>query len=126
MPQPAQMLSSEPVLAVRDMVVSADWYARVLGCVVYEPDTGWRFCRNGHVTFRLGECADALPASEIGDHSYVAYLTVDDVDAFHAHAVEAGADIRRPPTDESWGRREMWLHSPDGHRFILGQRLNET
>ena len=71
----------------------------------------------------LGRCPDAMPASELGDHSYVAYLRVDDVDAFHRRAVAAGAEISKPPTNEPWGMREFGLHSPDGHRFMLGQSL---
>ncbi len=49
-------------------------------------------------------------------------FTVEDVDAFHARALRHGADVVKPPTDEPWGRREMALRSPDGHRFMLGQR----
>ena len=86
------------------------------------PATGV-FCKSGGVTFMLGRCPDALPATELGDHSYVAYLTVDEVDAFYDRAVAAGAEVRRAPTDEPWGRREMALRSPDGHRFMLGQRI---
>jgi uncharacterized glyoxalase superfamily protein PhnB len=69
----------------------------------------------------LGRCPDAVPASELGDHSYVAYLHVDDVQAFHDRAVKAGAEILKPPRDEPWGMREFGVRSPDGHRFMLGQ-----
>ena len=115
---------SDPVLAVHDLGRSSAWFVEVLGCAATEPDPGnWVFCRSGAVTFMLGRCPDALPASTLGDHSYVAYLTVDDVDAFHDRAVAAGADVLKAPTDEAWGRREMALRSPDGHRFMLGQRI---
>jgi len=53
----------------------------------------------------------------------VAYLRVDDVDAFHDRAFNAGAEIMKPPTDEPWGMREFGVRSPDGHRFMLGQPL---
>jgi peptidoglycan/LPS O-acetylase OafA/YrhL len=33
------------------------------------------------------------PASALGDHSYVAYLTVQPVDEFHARAVAAEAEL---------------------------------
>src|SRR5579884_1774259 len=95
----------------------------MLGASVTEPDPGnWAFCTVGDVTFMLGRCPDAVSASELGDHSYVAYLTVDDVDAFHEQALAAGAEVIKPPIDEPWGRREMGLRSVDGHRFMLGQR----
>jgi predicted enzyme related to lactoylglutathione lyase len=83
--------SSNPVLAVHDLARSAEWFAQVLGCETSEPDPGnWVFCNAGSVTFMLGRCPDAMPASELGDHSYVAYLDVDAVDEFHARAVAAG------------------------------------
>lgn len=117
-----ELIGSFPVLAVHDLDRSADWYCRVLACVRTDPDPGnWVFCTTGAVTFMLGRCPDVPPASSLGDHSYVAYLTVDDVDAFHARALEQGATVLKPPTDEPWGRRELGLRSPDGHRFMLGE-----
>ena len=114
------LLRSHPVLAVHDLDRSAAWYEAVLGCTRRDVDPGhWVFCRSGDVDLMLGRCPDAAPASAIGDHSYVAYIEVDDVDAVHARAVGAGADVLKPPTDEAWGRRELALRSPDGHRFML-------
>ncbi|HXY92732.1 MAG TPA: VOC family protein [Acidimicrobiia bacterium] len=116
-----QILGSNPVLAVHDLERSAAWYADVLGCERTDPDPGnWVFCRVGSVRFMLGRCPDDVPASELGAHSYVAYLDVDDVDAYHVRAIAAGAEVLKPPRDEPWGRREMAVRSPDGHRYMLG------
>jgi uncharacterized glyoxalase superfamily protein PhnB len=71
----------------------------------------------------LGRCPELVPASELGDHSYVAYLHVDDVDGFYARAVATGAEVLKGPIDEPWGMREIALRSPDGHRFTLGQPI---
>jgi uncharacterized glyoxalase superfamily protein PhnB len=118
---------SDPVLAVHDLAVSGAWYRDVLGCELHEVDPGnWCFCRSGAVTVMLGRCPDVPPAGELGDHSYVAYLHVNDVDAFHRRAVRAGAEVLKAPHDEPWGKREMGLRSPDGHRFMLGQSLPTT
>ena len=96
----------------------------MLGCTVSEPDPGnWAFCKTGAVTFMLGACPDAPPATAIGDHSYIAYLTVTDVDTFHDRAVAEGAEILKAPTTEAWGRREMALRSPDGHRLMLAEAV---
>lgn len=120
-----RIVSSDPVLAVHDLEVSGAWYRDVLGCELDDVAPGdWRFCRAGAITFMLGRCPDVPPASELGDHSYIAYLRVDDVDAFHARAVAAGAEVSDPPRDEPWGMRELALRSPDGHRFMLGQSLH--
>jgi uncharacterized glyoxalase superfamily protein PhnB len=74
----------------------------------------------------LGRCPDVPAASELGDHSYVAYLRVDDADAFHRRALAAGAEVLKAPTNEPWGMREFGLRSPDGHRFMLGQPIVES
>jgi len=117
-----RIAAASPVLAVRDLERSASWFVRVLGCERSDPDPGnWAFCRAGEVTFMLGRCPDAPPASEIGDHSYVAYVLVDDVDAVHARALAEGAEVLKPPTDEPWGCRELALRTPDGHRLTLAQ-----
>jgi catechol 2,3-dioxygenase-like lactoylglutathione lyase family enzyme len=68
-----QLVGSNPVLAVHDLERSAAWFCSVLGCERSDPDPGnWVFCTSGAVTFMLGRCPDALPASALGDHSYVA------------------------------------------------------
>jgi catechol 2,3-dioxygenase-like lactoylglutathione lyase family enzyme len=121
-----EILRSNPVLAVHDLDRSGAWYEAVLGCTLDAVDPGnWLFATapGGGTTFMLGRCPDAAPASEIGDHSYVAYLHVDDVDAFHAQAVTHGAEVLKPPTDEPWKMRELALRTPDGHRLMLGQAI---
>jgi uncharacterized glyoxalase superfamily protein PhnB len=117
-----EIVGSNPVLAVHDLDRSAEWFCRVLGCERSDPDPGnWVFCRSGAVMFMLGRCPEVVPASELGDHSYLAYLLVDSVDDFYERAVAERAEVIKPPTDEPWGRREMGLRSPDGHRFMLAQ-----
>lgn len=69
---------------------------------------------------------DVPSAGELGDHSYVACLHVDDVDAFHERAVAAGAEILKEPQDEPWGMRKLGIRSPDDHRFMLDQSIRST
>jgi catechol 2,3-dioxygenase-like lactoylglutathione lyase family enzyme len=99
-----QILNSNPVLAVHDLARSAAWYRDVLGCETRDPDPGnWTFCRSGAIEIMLGRCPEVVPASELGDHSYVAYLRVDDVEAFHARAVSAARRTGRTRTRGSAG-----------------------
>ena len=44
-----------------------------------------------------------------------ASIEVDDVDACHAAAVNAGAEIVHPLTDEPWGVRRFFVRDTDGH-----------
>jgi len=118
------ILSSMFVIAVPELERSAVFYRDALGFAVREiGDPGWRlFVRDG-CRIMAGECPDALPAAQLGDHSYFAYLVVDDVDAEHARAAAHGAEILKPPRDEPWGMREVALRTVDGHRLMIGQDL---
>lgn len=84
---------------------------------------GWSFLRLGGCRLRLGECPDASHPADLGDHQYFAFIHVEDVDGFAARLVEHGAVIRKPPTTEPWGIREMAVQTPEGHRFMLGQTI---
>jgi predicted enzyme related to lactoylglutathione lyase len=112
------------VIAVPDLERSAAFYRDVLGFEVREiGDPGWRlFVRDG-CRIMAGRCPDALPAAELGDHSYFAYLVVDDVDAYHRRAVAAGAELLKALRTEPWGMRDFGLRTDDGHRIMLGQEV---
>jgi uncharacterized glyoxalase superfamily protein PhnB len=71
----------------------------------------------------LGECTDAIPPTELGDHSYYAYITVDDVDALYAEFQQSGVEFIQTPTDKPWGMREFGVRTIDGHRIMFGQEL---
>ena len=49
------------------------------------------------------------------------WLQVRDVDAAHKELAAAGVTILRPPRDEPWGLREMWIADPDGLRIAVVQ-----
>lgn len=112
------------VLAVPDLEASAAWYRDTLGFEVHEiGDPGWRILILGGCRLMIGHCPDAMPAAELGDHSYFAYWTVDDVDAWHARVSAAGATLVKPLRSEPWGMREFGLRTLDGHRIMIGQVL---
>lgn len=52
----------------------------------------------------------------------VVVIIVHDLDALHREFVAKGVPIALPPTDQSWGNREMYLRDPDGNsiRFVHG------
>jgi predicted enzyme related to lactoylglutathione lyase len=112
------------VLAVSDLERSGAFYRDVLGFEVREiGDPGWRMFVQDGCRIMAGECRDARPAAELGDHSYFGYLVVDDVDAYHGRVVAAGAEIVKPLRSEPWGMREFGLRTGDGHRIMVGQDL---
>jgi catechol 2,3-dioxygenase-like lactoylglutathione lyase family enzyme len=111
------------VIAVPNLPRSAAFYRDVLGFTVHSiPDPGWLFFSNGSCMIMAGECPNALPPSELGDHAYFAYLQVKDVDAFY-ESVRAGAQVSKTLRDEPWGMREFGVVTVDGHRIMFGQPI---
>jgi catechol 2,3-dioxygenase-like lactoylglutathione lyase family enzyme len=112
---------SRYVIAVPDLERSARFYRDVLGFEVREAgDPGWRFFLRDACLIMAGECRDALPATELGDHSYFAYLEVDDIDRLHEDVVAKGAALIKELRDEPWGMREFGVRTVDGHRIMFG------
>jgi uncharacterized glyoxalase superfamily protein PhnB len=71
----------------------------------------------------LGECADAMPAGDLGDHSYFAYLVVDSADAFFQRCQKENVEVTSLIADKPWHMREFGIRTPDGHRLTIGQEL---
>jgi len=112
------------VIAVPDLSRSARFYEEVLGFEIHSiGDPGWRLFVQGACRIMAGECPDALPPAELGDHSYFAYLVVRDVDVYHERARAHGAVLVKALRDEPWGMREFGLRTCDGHRIMLASEL---
>ncbi|MBR0658273.1 VOC family protein [Neoroseomonas oryzicola] len=68
---------------------------------------------------RRGASDDALErALEAG--AQVTYLVVADIDAHHARATAAGAEIIRAPFDTDYGSRDYIARDPGGHVWCFG------
>jgi len=52
-------------------------------------------------------------------------LHVDDCDAFAARAAKAGATVETAPEDQFYGYRAARLIDPYGHRWLVGQKLED-
>lgn len=120
----ARIVDSRCVLAVRNLEASTRYYLDVLG-FTRDPINadGWSFLSKDNFRIMLGECPDETPASELGDHSYFAYLLVDGVDDYYREVSARGAQVRSKPEDKPWGLREFALATPDGHRITCGEPI---
>jgi catechol 2,3-dioxygenase-like lactoylglutathione lyase family enzyme len=117
-----QMVDTRLILAVRDLDAATHFYVSVLGFTrdFGDGSDGWSWLSRDRFRVGLGACANAVPASELGDHSYVIYVTVDDIDGLHAELMSRGAPILSSPESKPWGMREFALRTPDGHRMTFG------
>jgi catechol 2,3-dioxygenase-like lactoylglutathione lyase family enzyme len=50
------------------------------------------------------------------------YLSVDDVDKFHAHLLAKGLKPKTQPQDQPWGNREFIIRDPDGYKLVIFKR----
>jgi len=120
----ATILKSTFVIAVPDLQRSSVFYRDVLGFSIETMGhPGWLRYRLGACTIMAGECRDAVPPAELGDHSYFAYLQVDDVDRYYQSIRASGVVICKPLRDEPWGVREFGVVTADGHRIMFAMAL---
>jgi catechol 2,3-dioxygenase-like lactoylglutathione lyase family enzyme len=118
-----EILSSTFVLAVNDLAASRRFYMEKLGFVEDLSVDGWSFLSRGACKLRLGHCPDAVPMSNAQDHSWFAYLHVDDAAGLYQESVKNDVEIWHKLKDTSWGMREFAIVTPDGHRIVFGERL---
>jgi uncharacterized glyoxalase superfamily protein PhnB len=64
-----------------------------------------------------------MPMSKAQDHSWFAYLEVNNASVFYDEVVNNSVEVWHPIADKSWGMREFAIVSPDGHRSVFGERL---
>lgn len=111
------------VLAVLDLAKSTAYYTSVLGLNVDFTAPGWTFLSRGRFRVMLGECTDAIPPGELGDHSWYGYVTVTDATALFSEYQATGAEFTQQLSDKPWGMREFGIRTIDGHRIMFGQEL---
>ena len=110
-----------PVLHVSSSAAAEEFYCARLGFhqeFAYRPFGGLDPCYMGlardearlHVSSFSGD----------GISGGVVFIVADDVDALHDEFISHGAAIDLPPTEQTWGNREMYLSDPDGNsvRFV--------
>ena len=114
------------VLAVPDKKASADFFINVMGFKKYFEDEGWIFVVKDNCCIMLGECPDAMHPTELGDHSYFAYLVVDNADSYFEELKSGAAEIISQISDKPWNMREFGIKTPDGYRIMIGHEIKRT
>lgn len=132
---PGDSRSATPYLIVRDGAQAIEFYVRAFAASeelrLDMPDG-----RVGHAQLVIG-AAKFMLAEEFPELGYVGPATlggttvgiqiyVEDVDAFTARALAAGATLKRPIKDEFYGDRVAQLVDPFGHRWNFCTRIEEV
>ena len=133
--EPTATTTLTPYLIVRGAARALDFYTRAFGAEevmrLAEPSG-----RIGHAELTLAGwrlmLADEYPEhgilgpQSLGGASGSLHLQVPDVDAVVARAVEAGAELVRPVSDQFYGERIGKLRDPFGHLWHVGTEIEEV
>ena len=126
------MQSIFPVLRYNDARGAIDFLERAFGFerqAVYDGENGGV----AHAELRLGDEYVMLGSTNEGDERFnqaagnaSVYVVVEDPDAHHARARDAGATIERELTDQDYGSREYTARDPEGNLWSFGTYRPET
>lgn len=122
-------------LRVKDAEKAIEFYEEVFGGKekfrLVEPSG-----RIGHAGLDLGGtilmvCEEfpeygILGPQSIGGASMCIHLHVDDADEMIRKAVEAGAEVKRPASDQFHGERSGLIRDPFGHEWLIGHSIEEV
>lgn len=106
-----------PILRTRDLAGLQKFYESVFDAVEH-----YRF-EDVYVALTVGGGNLGIgfePELASGDRVSI-WFYVDDVDAVHGAAVDAGASSVMPPSDMPWGERVAQVRDPDGNLLHLGR-----
>ena len=124
-----KITASAPVLLVKDVVASADYFKDKLG-FTYERFWGDppNFCmvtRDDHTVMlsQAGEASKLQPHWKIVSHMWNIYFWVDDVDAICEEVQERGAIIDYGLGMKDYGVKEFGVQDLDEHDIAFGQRM---
>ncbi|MEM9754037.1 MAG: bleomycin resistance protein [Planctomycetota bacterium] len=124
-----KLTSHAPVLLVRDVKASADYFR---DCCRFTYDRFWGEPPGLCMVWRDGLCTilkqtaqyDAIaPNWKVEDKLWDAYFWVDDTDMLYAEFKAAGATMEYGPCDQPYGCREFGIQDLDGHDIAFGQDL---
>ena len=119
----SEILTATFVLAVNDLEVSRQFYMEKLGFAEDLSVDGWSFLSRGACKLRIGDCPGIRPMSDASDHSWFAYLHVQDALTLYNEILNKGVEIWHELADKPWGMREFAIVTPDGHRIVFGEKL---
>ncbi len=124
-----------PYLCVEGAAAAIEFYGRVLGATermrMDGPDG-----TIGHAELQLGDglvmLSDPFPGMghasprSLGGSPVTISLYVEDVDAVHARALEAGATELRAVADQFYGDRIGVFEDPFGHRWSVATHIEDV
>lgn len=120
-----KIVGTRHVLAVKDLLKSAEFYKNQLGFASLWTDDGWHFLSRDKFTVMLGECPDDRSAFETLNHSYFAYIDVENIDDLYQEYCSKDVEVLNEIENKPWGQREFSVRTIDGHRMMFGEKIRD-
>ena len=111
------------VLAVQDLEKSVEYYSKDLGFTLLVEHPGWAFLSRDSFIVMLGECKDSISPKELGDHSYFAYIEIENADKLYKEYSSNKVLMHKELKSEPWGTKEFAIQTIDGHRIMFGEDI---
>jgi len=134
-PVPEGMHTVTPHLVCAGAVDAIEFYKKAFGAVEGGrlPGPNGKLMHamiriEGSVVMLVDEMPEwgALGPKSLKGSPVTIHLYVEDVDAFAARAVAAGAKITMPVADMFWGDRYGKLEDPFGHHWSIGTHIRDV
>lgn len=127
----AKLTASAPLLLVKDVIHSAEWYRDKLGfkTVAFfgEPVTFAITQRDNHyLMFCKAPAEEIKPYWKIVEKTCNAYFWVDDVEKLYKEFVDAGATIDYSLCVMPYGVKEFGINDPDEYDISFGEIIGEN
>ena len=119
------MKLKNPMLVVKDIDKSVEFYKKVLGLRV-TMDFGANKTLTGGLVLQTAETyADFIGTSDIsfGANNFEIYFEEDDFDKFAEKLRECGVEYVHPVIEHSWGQRVVRFYDPDRHIIEVGENM---
>jgi PhnB protein len=121
-----------PVLTLDEARKAIDWYKRALGAEEMMSSVGPEG-KIMHAEIRIGDSRimlhDAVMGNkgpkELGGSPAGLWIYVKDPDALFNRALEAGAEVRMPMSDQFWGDRFGAFSDPFGYTWSIAARKED-
>jgi catechol 2,3-dioxygenase-like lactoylglutathione lyase family enzyme len=126
-----KIISSSPVLLVKDVVKSAEWYKDKCGFQINncygEPVSFAIINRDGYyLMFAKCEAEKIVPNWKLVDKTPNAYFWVDDVEAIYKEFISNGSTIDYELCIQPYGVKEFGINDPDGYDVSFGEIIREA
>lgn len=123
-----KLTACAPMLLVRDVVASADYFRDVAGFqydLYVDPPEFGLCCRDGQYLMltQVQDTTQIKPYWKIKTNTPNAYFWTDQADQLYEELLAAGAKIDYGPCTQPYGVREFGIQDLDEHDISFGQVL---